>query len=196
MARSLGIIRLSSPPAAAGDLLALFAIAARIIRAYTRGVCLDALLVGAILSLGYFLIGLDAWLLLGVVALLGEIVPVVGSWLALAISVPVVLITQPDRILLALALCLTVQLVDTCLLEPRIQGGSLHFTTPVSLLLLVSGGIIAGPLGLILVLPVAALLRDMTRYLSDRAAGLSPSSALGRHAAIQRGRVAERPGQS
>jgi hypothetical protein len=62
----------------------------------------------------------------------------------------------------------------------------MHFTSLATLILLAVGGAVAGPIGVILALPAAALLRDVSFYTSYRAGGLSPAAALGRLPLFQR----------
>ena len=62
----------------------------------------------------------------------------------------------------------------------------MHFTSLATLILLAVGGAIAGPMGVILALPAAALLRDVSFYTSYRAGGLSPAAALSRLPLFQR----------
>lgn len=161
-------------------------IVTRVLGSYTRGVIAESIIVGIVISLGSFLIGLDAWLLLGAIALAGEIVPIIGTWIVLSISLPVILVTQPDKAVLALGFFVVIQIVDGWFLGPRFQGGSLHFSLLATLIIVASGGVIAGPLGMILALPAVALLRDITRYTSYRVGGQSPSAALGRLPLFQR----------
>ena len=47
-----------------------------------------------------------------------------------------------------------------------------------AVLALAVGGAIGGPLGVILALPAAALMRDIAFYTSYRAGGLSPAEAM------------------
>ena len=171
-------IREQFPRAWAGDALALAHIFNRVFGSYTRGVIVEAIIVGIITGLGYFLIGVQVWLPLGVIAFIGEIVPIIGPWIAFFISLPVVLATQPDRAIAALGLFVVIQILEGWFLAPRIQGGSVHFTSSATLIALAVGGAIGGALGVILALPVAALLRDVAFYCSYRAGGMTPREAL------------------
>jgi predicted PurR-regulated permease PerM len=183
-------IRGQFPRAWAGDALALVHIFSRVIGSYTRGVIIESIIVGVITGLGYYLIGVRVWLPLGVIAFVGEIVPIIGPWIAFFISLPVILATQPDKAVLALGLFVVIQILEGWFLAPRIQGGSVNFTPSATLLALAVGGAIGGPLGVILALPAAALMRDIAFYTSYRAGGLSPTEALsqlpsfGRHEMI------------
>lgn len=171
-------IRGQFPRAWAGDALALVHIFSRVIGSYTRGVIIESIIVGVITALGYYLIGIQVWLPLGVIAFIGEIVPIIGPWIAFFISLPVILATQPDKAVLALGLFVVIQILEGWFLAPRIQGGSVNFTPSATLLALAVGGAIGGPLGVILALPAAALMRDIAFYTSYRAGGLSTTEAL------------------
>ena len=171
-------IRGQFPRAWAGDALALVHIFNRVFGSYTRGVIIESIIVGIITGLGYYLIGVQVWLPLGVIALIGEIVPIIGPWIAFFISLPVILATQPDKAVLALGLFVVIQILEGWFLAPRIQGGSVNFTPSATLVALAVGGAIGGPLGVILALPAAALMRDIAFYTSYRAGGFSPAEAM------------------
>jgi predicted PurR-regulated permease PerM len=185
--------RHQGPRSWAGDTLALLQIVTRVFGSYTRGVLVESIIVGIITGLAYFLIGVEAWLPLAAIALVGEIVPIIGPWVAFFLSLPVILATQPDKAVLALGLFVAIQILDGWLLAPRIRGGSLHFRSVPSLIVLVVGGAVAGPPGVILALPAAALLRDISLYTSYRAKGLSPAAALSKLPTFQPEQVRKLP---
>lgn len=184
--------------AGVGDARALLRIFSRVCGSYTRGVLVESIVVGIIAGVGLSLIGVEAWLPLGVIALVGEIVPIIGPWIALVVSLPVILATQPDKAVLALVLFMVIQILDWWVLAPRIQGRSVRFPSFATLIIMAVGGVIAGPLGAILALPAAALLRDISAYTSYRAGGLSPSAALGNLPSFQReqARLAPMPAEA
>jgi predicted PurR-regulated permease PerM len=172
-------LRAQFPTAWSEDGIAIFRIVDRIFGAYTRGVILEAVIVGTITGFGYWLIGVDVFLPLGVVAFVGEIVPIIGPWIAFFISFPVVLATQPELAIPALALFLVIQLLEGWFLAPQIQGHSNDFTNSGTLLILAIGGAVAGGLGIILALPAAGLLRALAVYTFLRLQGNGPEAALG-----------------
>jgi hypothetical protein len=180
------------PRASAGDAFALVRIFSRVFGSYTRGVIAESIIVGVIAGLGYYLIGVHVWLQLGVIALIGEIVPIIGPWIALLVTLPVILATQPDKTVLALGLFVVIQILEGLFLAPRIQGGSVNLTPVVSLIVLAIGGVIGGPLGVILALPAVALMREIALYTSYRAEGLSPAEAMSRLPLSRRAHQADR----
>lgn len=131
--------------------------------AYLRGQLLLSLAVGSMTALGLMLTGTPGWLLLGVLMGVLELVPYIGPVIA---GVPAVLLALQGgwiRALWTVAVIVVIQEVEGTVLSPRLVGGatSLH---PMAVLLLVSaGGMIAGALGMVLVIPAVVSIRGALR---------------------------------
>ena len=80
-------------------------------------------------------------------------------------------------IVAALLLYFAVQQVENNILVPKIQGDATNLHPAVVIFSLILGGAIAGLLGAILALPIAATLRDLYVYAFRRAGGMSPAEA-------------------
>ena len=131
--------------------------------AFLRGQLLISLCVGAMTALGLLLTGTPGWLLLGVLMGILELVPYIGPFIA---GVPAVLLALQGgwvRALWTLAVLVVIQEVEGTVLSPRLVGEatSLH---PMAVLLLVSaGGMAAGALGMVLIIPLVVSLRGALR---------------------------------
>ena len=131
--------------------------------AYLRGQLLLSLTVGGMTALGLLLTGTPGWLLLGLLMGVLELVPYVGPVIA---GVPAVLLALQGgwmRALWTLAVLVVVQEVEGAVLSPRVVGEAtaLH---PLAVLLLVSaGGMVAGALGMVLVIPLVVSIRGALR---------------------------------
>jgi predicted lipid-binding transport protein (Tim44 family) len=77
----------------------------------------------------------------------------------------------------ALVLYTVVQQLENNILVPKIQGDATDLHPAAVIFSLILGGAIAGLLGAILALPVAATLRSIYVYSFRRAAGMSPAEA-------------------
>lgn len=170
-------LRRQLPRAWVGDLVAIFRIFDRILGSYTRGVVMEAIIVGVITGVGYWLIGVELALPLGVIAFAGEIVPILGPWIAFFISFPVVLATQPELALPALLLFAVIQAIEGWVIAPR-AGDTVEMTSAGTLLVIAIGGGIGGALGVVFALPAAAILRALCVYTASRLDGDSPDKAL------------------
>jgi predicted PurR-regulated permease PerM len=172
-------IRKLMPERWVDDTLAVAGIADNILAAYTRGVIISSAVVGVITAAGYWAVGIDLWLALGVIAFLGEIVPILGPWIAFVISFPVVLVTQPDKAILAVLVFGVIQALEGWFISPKIQASSIEFPPVIVLLSLAIGGEGAGAVGVVLAIPAAAILRALGVYTLRRVDGLRPEAAVG-----------------
>jgi predicted PurR-regulated permease PerM len=171
-------LRRQLPDAWTEDAVALVAIFNRIFGSYTRGVIFEAILVGFITGFGYWVIGVELWAALGVIAFAGEIVPILGPWIAFFISFPVVLATQPEKAIPAVALFGIIQLLEGWIIAPRIQGHSVDFSASASLVILAIGGALGGGLGVVISMPTAAIIRAILVYADRRLSGMTTAEAV------------------
>ena len=174
------VLREQLPVVWAEDAVAMFRIADRILGSYTRAVLVQAVIIATITAIGYWIVGIDMALPLGIIAGTGAIIPIVGLWLSLLITAPIVFVTQPDHIVQAVIVYFVVQLFSGWVLMPKIQGSSVDFTTTGVLLIIAIAGAIAGPLGMIFGLPVAAIVRAIAVYTYYRLGGDTAATALGK----------------
>ena len=131
--------------------------------AFLRGQLLLSLAVGCMTAVGLLLTGTPGWLLLGVLMGILELVPYIGPVIAGAPAVLLALQGGWVKALWTLAVLVLIQEIEGTLLSPRMVGGAttLH---PMAVLLLVSaGGLIAGALGMVLVIPVVVSVRGAVR---------------------------------
>jgi predicted PurR-regulated permease PerM len=111
--------------------------------------------------------------LLSVTAGILELVPIIGPIIA---AIPAVLLAATaglEAVIAALVLYTLVQQLENNLLVPKIQGDAVELHPAAVVFAIIIGGALAGLLGAILALPIAAASRDIVRYLFRR---LSPDA--------------------
>jgi predicted PurR-regulated permease PerM len=109
--------------------------------------------------------------LLSIIAGVLELVPIIGPIIS---AVPAVLLAATAgaaAVVAALLLYTLVQQIENNFLVPKIQGTAVELHPAAVMFAIIIGGSLAGLLGAILALPVAAAFRDVVRYLFRR---LSP----------------------
>ena len=126
--------------------------------AFVRGQLLLMLLVGTVLSLAFWAIGMPYWLLVGAFAGIVEIVPVIGPLAAGALAVGVGLTESVTTAVLAAAAVLVVRLVEDYLVMPRILGDAVGLSPLLVLVAVAACGVVFGGLAVLLAIPVAAVL--------------------------------------
>jgi len=126
--------------------------------AFVRGQLLLVVLVGTILSLAFWAIGLPYFILVGAFAGLVEIVPVIGPIAAGALAVGVGF-TESWQTALAAGLCvLGVRLLEDYLIVPRVLGEAVGLSPLLVLVSVTAIGILFGGFAVILAVPIAAVL--------------------------------------
>ena len=130
---------------------------------FLRGQLLLSLAVGVLTALGLLLTGSPGWLALGLLMGVMELIPYIGPLLA---GVPAVLLALQGGwipALWTLAVLLIVQQVESSLLSPRFLAGATRLHPLIVLLIISAGGLLAGPLGMVLSLPAVVSLRGALR---------------------------------
>ena len=108
-------------------------------------------------------------LLLSIIAGVLELLPIIGPIIAAIPAVVLAATAGLEATIAALVLYTVVQQVENNLLVPKIQGDAVQLHPSAVIFSLIVGGSLAGLLGAILALPVAAATRDVVRYLFRRA---------------------------
>lgn len=158
------------PRAWRNDIWRIFRIINGVLSNYIRGQLLLGLAVGVASTIGMLIVGAPFAILLGIISGVTEIVPVIGPILG-AIPGLILAAFHPEgwtMIVKVLAVYIIVQQLENNLLVPKIQGDSVKLHPSVIMVALVIGSQVAGLIGLIVAVPVAAIMRDIYLYLYRR----------------------------
>lgn len=140
----------------------------RVLSAYIRGQIFVSVTVGVATGVTMWAIGVEPALVLGVLAGLTNLVPILGPIIAFFIISIVTLATEPDRIWLVAIAFIGIQQLESTLLVPRIHGHAVRVHPAIVMILVVLGGSIWGLWGMIIILPIAAAIRDVFVYVYNR----------------------------
>jgi len=124
--------------------------------AYTRLKFLMVFVIGTVLAAGFYLVGLNYWLLLGGFVSLLEIIPVVGPAIG-AILVVVVGATQSLHVaLLALLVIVAVREFQSYVINPNLMGRSVGLSPLITLVTVSVVGVLFGAFAVVLAIPAAS----------------------------------------
>jgi len=129
--------------------------------AYVRGQAVLILLVGTVLSLAFWAIGVPYWLLIGAFAGLVELIPVIGPLAAGALAVGVGLTVSWETALAAGLAVLVVRLLEDYFVIPRVLGDAVGLTPLVVLVAVTACGLLFGGFAVILAIPFAAVIATL-----------------------------------
>jgi len=147
------------------DVRCMARLADDVLSAYIRGQLLLCVFVGGLATIALAVIGVPFALLLGLIAGILEALPYVGPILGAIPALVVALLSEPGSALWVAIAFFGIQQVENLLLAPRIAGGSVKLHPALVMVVLVIGNELAGFLGMLIAVPVTALIRDMFKYL-------------------------------
>lgn len=128
---------------------------------YLGGMLLLILIIGMANSIGLWIIGIDNPFLFGYLGATLSIVPYVGTTFGAIIPIVYAFVTY-DSLLPVFGIAILfwfVQLVTDNFLSPKIVGGSLNINALAAILSLIIGALVWGVAGMILFLPMTAMLK-------------------------------------
>ncbi len=135
------------------------------ISGFIRGQALVCLFLGVWYGVGFTMAGLNFGLLIGITAGVLSFIPYVGSLTGLILSVSVALVQGPWSLLgVVLAIQFAGQFIEGNILTPRFVGEAVGLHPVWIMLALLAGGSLAGFTGLILAVPLAAIIGVLIRF--------------------------------
>lgn len=138
----------------------------RAIGGFFRGQLLVALIVGVMVSIGLFVIGLPFWILVGMVAGLFNIIPLIGPWIGAVPGVIIALTTRDVGTAVWVAAIMgAAQQIDNHFISPIVMQRAVKLHPAAVMMALLAGGTIGGFFGLLLAVPSAAVLKIVVGHL-------------------------------
>ncbi|GHA83624.1 AI-2E family transporter [Modicisalibacter luteus] len=141
-----------------------------VLAAFLRGQLMVMLSLGIIYAIGLTLIGIQFGVLIGVVAGLASIVPYLGVIVGLAIAALVAFFQYGDLLhLVGVGAVFAVgQMLEGMVLQPLLLGDRIGLHPVAVIFAVLAGGQLFGFTGILLALPVAAVVMVVLRYLHER----------------------------
>jgi len=138
----------------------------RIISGFIRGQISVCLILGAFYSIGLKLVGLDLGLLVGFIAGIISFIPYVGSITGFVLGIVLAFAQYGDvsHILYVVAVFLCGQFLEGNFLTPKLVGESVGLHPVWVMFALLAGSVLLGFLGLMLAVPVAAIIGVLVRH--------------------------------
>jgi len=127
-----------------------------VMRAYMRGQLITSSLAAAVAFVTMLLLHVPAAVPLAVLAFVGDFIPVLGFIGSVVPALLLALLVSPIAPLIVLAAYAAYHLVENYYVVPRVYGRAMRLSTLTVLLSVAAGGIVVGPIGAVLILPIVA----------------------------------------
>lgn len=158
-------LRLVAPQKHEDYVVGLWQRAKKKIGLWMQGQLVLSLIVGVIVYLGLLLLGVPYALLLAIIAALFDLIPIFGSVVAGLVGTAIAFaVGGPTLAFFAAGLYFIVNQLEAHLIYPLVVNKVVGIPPLMVILALIAGGALAGFLGILLAIPVAAALRE---FLDD-----------------------------
>ena len=138
----------------------------RTLAGFIRGQSSVCLLLGTYYSLGLYFVGLELGVVVGFVAGIISFIPYVGSILGFVVSIGIAFaqFDSTGPIFQVIAVFLTGQFIEGNFLTPKLVGENVGLHPVWVMFALLAGGVLLGFLGLMIAVPVAAIIGVLVRH--------------------------------
>ena len=126
---------------------------------YIRGQIIVAIGVAIMFVVGYSIVGLPYGVIIGVAAGFLNIIPYIGSFLAMVPAIIVAIVVGPMMIVKVLIVFAIEQTIESRVISPQVLGSNMAIHPVTIMLLLISAGSIFGVAGVVLVIPIYAVIK-------------------------------------
>ena len=129
---------------------------------YVSTQTIDGLILGTLMTITLFLFGSPYFLVLGIILGVFNYVPYFGSIVGTLLAVVVVAFTQGLAVAgFAAIVMFIIQQIDGNVIQPKLMGGSFSVSPLLIIVSVTIGGFYAGILGMLVAIPIVAILKDV-----------------------------------
>lgn len=135
------------------------------LRGWVLGQLIAMIVVGAVTTLGLWIIGIPLPLVLGLIAGLLEFIPILGPTIAFVPAGLLALSVGTDALLWTVGLYVLIQQLEGNVLVPLIQRGAVHLPPALTVSAVFVGGALFGLVGLLVATPLLAVIVVLVKVL-------------------------------
>ncbi|MBQ2687312.1 MAG: AI-2E family transporter [Clostridia bacterium] len=137
-----------------------------VFRNFVAGQTIEAIILGSLCALGMFILRIPYAPMIGALVGVCALIPVVGAFIAGGIGAFMICTESPIKALIFIIFLILLQQIEGNLIYPRVMGNKINLPAIWVLVAVTVGGSVAGPLGILLGIPLAStayvLLREAT----------------------------------
>ncbi len=133
---------------------------------YVRGMLIDVSIIAAMVSTSLAIIGVPYALIIGIISGFANFIPYLGSFTAAVLAITSAALTGDiQKVVFATIAVLAIQQIDSYVVVPRALGSSVELSPLLVLLSLSVAGNLFGLVGMIVAVPMTALIKILVERL-------------------------------
>ncbi|WP_066637770.1 AI-2E family transporter [Desulfolucanica intricata] len=147
------------PKRYASDILGLVREIDKVLSSFIRGYFTVCLIVGVLTGLAMALLGIEFALILGIIAGLTELIPYFGPVIGALPALVLAFLKSQWLVLKVIIVVLIIHQLEANIISPKILGDRVGLHPLTIIIVILAGGQLGGIMGLLIAVPVAAILK-------------------------------------
>lgn len=140
-----------------------------VLSGYIRGQLTDSLIMGVLIGISVAIIGIDFPIIIGMIAGIANVIPYFGPIIGMIPAALMGLISDnPMKALYACITLLILQQIDGAIIAPKVVGESVDVHPVAVVVSILIGGSLFGLLGMLVAVPIAALVKLLLIRFMER----------------------------
>lgn len=137
-------------------------------RNFISGQSLEAVILGVLCMIGMWIFGFPYAPMVGALVGVTALIPVVGGFIGAGVGAFMILTVDPIKAIFFLIFIIVLQQIEGNLIYPRVMGSRVNLPGMWILAAVTVGGGIAGPVGMLLSVPIASTIYVLVREATDK----------------------------
>lgn len=138
------------------------------LRNFVAGQSLEAVILGILCMIGMWIFGFPYAPMVGALVGVTALIPVVGGFIGACVGAFMIMTVDPIKAILFLVYIVILQQLEGNLIYPRVMGSRVNLPSMWILAAVTIGGGIAGPVGMLLSVPVTSTIYVLVREATDK----------------------------
>jgi predicted PurR-regulated permease PerM len=134
---------------------------------YIRASIIAGLIMGAMVVILFLIFDVPMAVPQGFIFGIFQLIPNIGGAVASVIGIILVLATAPSKLLVAIIIYLVMNFVVSTILIAKLHGSAVKMDASIIMILIVVGGFLGGVIGMILIVPVVAVVYALYKYTRE-----------------------------
>ena len=135
-------------------------------RSFIAGQSLEAVILGILCFVGMLIFRFPYAAMISTMVGVTQLIPIIGGFIGGGIGALMILTIDPMKALWFVIYLIVLQILENNLIYPKVMGTQVHLSSLIILAAVTLGGGVAGPVGILLAVPVAStaytLLKEAT----------------------------------
>lgn len=162
------LLRVWLPKRMSETVIHVCAVCGEVFHQFVGGQTLEAMLLGTLCIIGMVILRIPYAPMVGALVGATALVPIVGAFVGTVVGAIIIMTADPFKALVFVIFLLILQQVEGNLIYPKVVGAKLHLPSIWVLAAVTIGGNLAGPLGMLLGVPIASAAYVLIREATDQ----------------------------